>query len=334
MKKIGFTTTIPVEFVLAGGNIPVDLNNVFVCNPNPNQLIDEAQDDGLPRNCCSWIKGLYSVAVKEKAVDEVISVTNGDCSNTHALTELYTSNGIKVHPFAYPYEEKDPYSALKQQMINLGKALDVTLDMVYDYSKITDKVREKLKTVDKMTVDGFVTGFENHLYLVSSTDFNSDLEKFSKDVDDLIERASKRHVDEKYVRIGCIGVPTINPAMYDFIESKNCKIVFNEVQRQFSIPSTNPDYIMRYIEYTYPYGVMDRIKDIQEQIKIRKIDGIIHYVQSFCYRQIQDILIKKHLDVPVLTIEGDSPGDIDGRTKIRIDSFIEMLEMKKKKGSL
>ena len=94
MKRIGFTTTIPVEFILAGGNIPVDLNNIFVCSPNPNHLIDEAQNDGLPRNCCSWIKGLYSVAVKEKAVDEIISVTNGDCSNTHALTELYSANNI------------------------------------------------------------------------------------------------------------------------------------------------------------------------------------------------------------------------------------------------
>lgn len=331
MKKIGFTTTIPVEFILAGGNIPVDLNNVFVCSKSPAQLIDEAQNDGLPRNLCSWIKGLYAVAVKEKAVDEVISVTNGDCSNTHALTELYSANNITVHPFAYPYEEKEPYTALKQQMENLGKALGVTLDDVTEYSKITDKVRKKLKKIDEMTVQGYITGFENHLYLVSSTDFNSDLEKFSKEIDDLIEKAYKRNIEKKYVRIGCIGVPTINPAMYDFIESKNCKIVFNEVQRQFSIVSENPDYVKRYLEYTYPYGIMDRIKDIKEQVENRQIDGLIHYVQSFCYRQIQDILIKKHIDVPVLTIEGDSPGDIDGRTKIRIDSFIEMLEMKKRK---
>ena len=141
MKRIGFTTTIPVEFILAGGNIPVDLNNIFVCSPNPNHLIDEAQNDGLPRNCCSWIKGLYSVAVKEKAVDEIISVTNGDCSNTHALTELYSANNIKVHPFAYPYEEKEPYTALKNQMLALGSALNVTFDDVYECCKITDKVQ-------------------------------------------------------------------------------------------------------------------------------------------------------------------------------------------------
>ncbi len=320
-----------MEVILAGGNIPVDLNNVFVTNPNPNSLIDEAQNDGLPRNCCTWIKGLYSVAVKERAVDEVISVTNGDCSNTQALTELYSANNIKVHPFAYPYEEKEPYSALKNQLVNLCHSLNVTLDEVIDYSKITDKVRKKLKKIDDMTVEGYISGFENHLYLVSSTDFNSDLDKFSKELDTLIEEAYKRKVEDKYVRIGCIGVPTINPAMYDFIESKNCKIVFNEVQRQFSIVSESPDYIQRYLEYTYPYSIMDRIKDIKEQIALRKIDGVIHYVQSFCYRQIQDILVRKHLDVPVLTIEGDTPGEIDGRTKIRIDSFIEMLEMKKKK---
>lgn len=334
MKRIGFTTTIPVEFILAGGNIPVDLNNVFVCNSNPSNLIDEAQSDGLPRNCCSWIKGLYSVAVKEKAVDEIISVTNGDCSNTHALTELYSANNIKIYPFAYPYEEKDKYTALKKQMLTLGQAFNVSFDDVYECCKITDKVRKKLKQIDEMTVQGYITGFENHLYLVSSTDFNSSIDKFSKEVDELIEKAYARTIENKFVRLGCIGVPTINPKMYDFIESKNCKIVFNEVQRQFSIPSENPDYVMRYLEYTYPYGVMDRIKDIKEQVEKRRIDGLIHYVQSFCYRQIQDILIKKHLDIPVLTIEGDSPGDVDSRTKIRIDSFIEMLEMKKHKRNI
>lgn len=334
MKRIGFTTTIPVEFILASNNIPVDLNNIFISNANPNYLIDEAISCGLPRNCCSWIKGLYSVAVREKVVDEVIAVTNGDCSNTHALTELYNANGIKVHTFAYPYEEPNAYIALKNQMINLGNALNVTLEEVFEYSKITDKIRKKLKQIDEMTVQGYITGFENHLYLVSSTDFNSDLNKFSKDLNILIENAYKRNIEKKYIRLGYIGVPTINPMIYDFIESKNCKIVFNEIQRQFSIPSTNSDYIKRYLEYTYPYNVMNRIIDIKKQIEKRKIDGIIHYVQSFCYRQIQDILIKQHLNIPVLTIEGDGPGDIDNRTKIRIDSFIEMLEMKKKKSSI
>ncbi|GAI09778.1 unnamed protein product, partial [marine sediment metagenome] len=30
MKKIGITTTVPVEILLAAGYQPVDLNNVFI----------------------------------------------------------------------------------------------------------------------------------------------------------------------------------------------------------------------------------------------------------------------------------------------------------------
>lgn len=332
MKKIGFTTTIPVEIILSAGHIPVDLNNIFVAHKSPDELIETAHGDGLPRNCCSWIKGLYSVGVKLKAVDEVIAVTNGDCSNTHALAELYSEVGIPVHTFSFPYNEPNPYEALKYQMEHLAISLGTTLEQTYKYCEITDKIRKKLHKIDELTYKGEITGFENHLWLVSSSDFNSDLETFSKSLDNLICDEATRTRTNKNIRIGYIGVPPIMPSIYDFIESKNCKVVFNEVQRQFAIPSYNTaDYVSRYIEYTYPYGVADRIKDIKTQVELRQIDGIIHYVQSFCYRQIQDTLIKKHINIPVLTIEGDMPGNLDGRTKIRIDSFIEMLAGKKNK---
>lgn len=329
--KVGFTTTIPVEFVLAGGHTPIDLNNIFVCDKDPSTLIDEAHTDGIPRNCCTWIKGLYAVAAREKRADAIISVTNGDCSNTHALTELYEASGISVHPFAFPYGEKDKYSSLKKQMESLGEFLGVTLKDAVNFCGITDPIRKKLKYLDALTVEGRVSGFDNHLFLVSSTDFNGDVSKFSSDLDEIIKKAENTKPMGKNIRLGIAGVPTINPSMYDFIESKDCKVVFNEVQRQFAIPSENPDYVSRYIEYTYPYGINERIADIKAETDRRRIDGIIHYVQSFCYRHIQDVLLRKNLNVPVLTIEGDMPGDIDGRTKIRIDSFIEMLEHKKKR---
>lgn len=329
--KVGFTTTIPVEFVLAGGHTPVDLNNIFVCHKDPASLIEEAHADGMPRNLCTWIKGLYSVAMKESGADSIVSVANGDCSNTHALTELYSASGISVHNFAYPYGEADKYNYLKKQMELLGDFLGATLKKASDFCSVTGPIRRKLKKLDELTSAGKVSGFDNHLWLVSSTDFNGDLEKFSKDLDEAIYKAEHMEAKEKAVRIGVAGVPTINPGMYGFIESKDCKVVFNEVQRQFSIPSENPDYVNRYIEYTYPYGIMDRIADMKEQIALRRIDGMIHYVQSFCYRHIQDVLLRKYLGVPILTIEGDTPGDIDGRTKIRIDSFVEMLENRKKR---
>jgi benzoyl-CoA reductase/2-hydroxyglutaryl-CoA dehydratase subunit BcrC/BadD/HgdB len=327
LKKIGFTTTIPVEIILSAGDIPVDLNNIFITSKSPQNFIDLAEEDGLPRNTCSWIKGIYT-AVMQKNVDEVIAVTEGDCSNTHALVELFRNNGIKVHTFAYPYGIKDKYPVLKNEIINLCNSIGTTLEQTIEYAKKIDPIREKLRILDKKTYKGNISGFSNHLWLVSSTDFNSDIETFEKNLDIIINSKDTKNTKNK-IRLGFIGVPPIFTDIYQFIEDKQAIVVFNEIQRQFSIPSKNEDYIQRYIEYTYPYDIFYRLKDIKKQIEIRKIDGIIHYVQSFCYRQIQDVIIKKELNIPVMTIEGNDPGKIDARTKIRIESFIEMLESKK-----
>ncbi|KAA0258215.1 2-hydroxyacyl-CoA dehydratase [Deferribacter autotrophicus] len=324
MKKIGFTTTIPVEVIIAGDCLPVDLNNVFITSEKPYTYIEKAEEDGLPRNTCSWIKGIYT-AVMNKSVDEVIGVVEGDCSNTHALMEIFRDNGIPVLSFAYPYGEKEKYALLKKQieklMLHFGldwKILEKTVSRI-------DKIREKLIMLDNLTVEGYVNGFENHLWLVSSTDFNSNYIRFEKDLEQFLDEAKSRKRKDAKVRLGFIGVPTIFSDIYQFVEERDCAVVFNEVQRQFSIPYLEYDYVERFVRYTYPYDITYRLADIKKEIVKREIDGIIHYVQSFCYRQIQDVIFKKELDVPVITIEGNDPESIDARTKIRLESFIEML---------
>jgi benzoyl-CoA reductase/2-hydroxyglutaryl-CoA dehydratase subunit BcrC/BadD/HgdB len=324
MKRVGFTTTIPVEIIFAAGKIPVDLNNIFITDSDPAAMADAAEDDGLPRNLCAWIKGIYA-AVKRGSVDEVVAVTQGDCSNSHALAELFQNSGIKVHSFSYPFEKDGRHTALKAEMERFAGSIGTSLDEGIRFCRRTDPVRQKLKLLDKMTADGYVTGFENHLWLVTSTDFNTDIDRYEAELDAFTAKAAARTPDKNRLRLGFIGVPTIFSDIYEFIESKGASVVFNEVQRQFAIPSDNPDYVSRYVEYTYPYDVFARVEDISRQIQQRRIDGIVHYVQSFCYRQIQDIIMKQRLDVPVLAIEGDGPAGIDARTKIRLESFLEML---------
>ncbi len=323
-KRIGFTTTVPVEAILAANHIPVDLNNVFITSEFPQKMLDKAEEDGLPRNTCSWIKGIYT-AVMEKNVDEVIAVTEGDCSNTHALIELFRDAGINVHPFAYPYGIKGKYDFLKNEMKNLCDFLGTDLNSAISKANEIQLLRNKLKFLDRLTIEGKINGFTNHLWLVSSTDFNSDIIKFEKELDEVIKKAENSEAKIKRIKIGLIGVPPIFSNIHQFIEKQNAQVVFNEIQRQFSIPSESEDLIQKYVDYTYPYDIFYRLKDIKKEIKSRNINGIIHYVQSFCYRQIQDVIIKKELPVPVLTIEGNDPGEIDARTKIRIESFIEML---------
>ena len=95
MNRVGFTTTIPIEILLAAGRQPVDLNNLFITDPRRNELIEKAESEGFPRNICGWIKGIYSTTLKA-GIREVIAVTQGDCSYTHALIELFQMLAIKV----------------------------------------------------------------------------------------------------------------------------------------------------------------------------------------------------------------------------------------------
>ena len=121
------------------------------------------------------------------------------------------------------------------------------------------------------------------------------------------------------------GVPPIFLDLYEFIENLGAHVVYNETQRQFVLPYDTNDIVQRYLMYTYPYGVFARLEDMKEEIKRRRIEGIIHYVQAFCYRAIEEVILRETLGVPMITIEGDMPKQLDTRTKLRIEAFMEML---------
>jgi benzoyl-CoA reductase/2-hydroxyglutaryl-CoA dehydratase subunit BcrC/BadD/HgdB len=160
---------------------------------------------------------------------------------------------------------------------------------------------------------------------VSCSDFNGNVEQFEQNVDEFLLQTKSAPECAEELRLGFIGVPPIFTDLYTYFEKMGARIVFNEVQRQFAMPFAVEDIVEQYRLYTYPYGVFGRIEDIQAEIERRNLDGLVHYVQSFCFRQIEDMIFRQKLDIPILTIEGDKPGKIDARTKLRIDSFLEML---------
>jgi len=329
-RKTGFTTTIPIEAVLASGREPVDLNNAFITSPDANAMVERAESDGLPRTTCGWIKGLY-IAARDADIGEVVAVTQGDCSNTHALMELWQAEGVRTVPFAYPFD-RDP-DMLRLQIDKLAGALGAEMDSVYGWFDRLRPVRGRLAELDVMTWrDGKVKGAENHAWLVGSSDFEGDPQGYAGRLDGFIDKATKREplYGEKTIRLGYIGVPPIFTDLHDAVESAGGAVVFNETARQFSMPYDAADIYDQYGRYTYPYDVFGRIGDINEQVSLRRLDGIIHYCQSFCFRAIEDILIRRGVKLPILTIEGDRPGPVDARTRLRLEGFIEMLKDSKR----
>ena len=327
MSRIGFTTTIPIEILFAAGRIPVDLNNVFITHPQKKALVEEAELEGFPRNICGWIKGIYAVAMRSD-LDEVIAVTQGDCSNTQALMETLQLKGMRIFPFAYPYDRDEEllHLQIKKMMEHFG----VVEADVGSVKMRLDVIRQRLTLIDQLTWQAdTVSGFENHYFLVSASDMKGDFEAFQEEVEDFLKEVKGRKRSNPEIRLGYVGVPPIYDDLYSFIEELNARVVFNETQRQFSMPYRTTTLLQQYLKYTYPYDIFSRLRDIREEVQRRRIDGLIHYVQSFCFRQIEDLILRYEMDLPILTLEGDKPTSLDARTKVRIESFIELLKGKK-----
>jgi len=325
MKKIGLTTTVPLEVLIAAGYTPVDLNNIFITSRDYTKYIDIAEKDGFPRSLCTWIKGIYGVCMQND-IKEIVGVVEGECSNTKALIEVLELRGIKVYPFSFPHSHK--LEDVEHEINKFMNVFNVTLKEVEVVRKRLNKIRALSKEIDELTyINNKATGFENHLYQVSSSDFNGDIDAFEVDLKKVICDIKNRNPINKKLRLGYIGVPPMTCDIYEFVEELNASFVYNEVQREFAFPRYDKarDIYKQYYDYTYPYDTEFRIKELQKQIDARKLDGIIHYTQAFCYRAVADIVLKEKLDIPILNIEGDKLNTLDARTKLRLEAFVDML---------
>ena len=326
MKKIGITTTVPIEILLAAGCQPVDLNNVFINDPDPARLVDIAEKAGFPINCCSWIKGIYGVCM-DYGIDDVLCVTTGDCSNTIMLMEVLKLKKLKVTQFAYP--NQPVMEQVQAGLQALAETLGTTL-------KEADKMRDELKQswslalkLDRLTWErGVVSGWENHLWLVSASDFNQDYCRYNQDLEKLLSQCEKRQpYPSDWLRIAYIGVPSVyGRDLYGFLEKNEARVVFNEIQRQFAMPDPGESLAEQYANYTYPYSIYGRVKDILFEIKRRRVDGVIHYVQAFCHRGIGDIIFRSAIDRPILTLEGNDDFSLTQHVKTRVEAFLDMLK--------
>jgi len=322
-KDIGITTTIPSEVLYAAGLRPVDLNNRFITSPGAAKMVEGAEHAGFPRSICSWIKGIYSAA-RALGLRRLIAVARGDCSNTHALAEILETEGVEIVDFSFPYR-RDP-GELEAELARLCDRLGTTIEAAEEQKQRLDAVRRVVREIDDLTFDGGrVTGQENHLWLINCSDLGGDPDQYAAYARAFLEEAETRQPLPDGPRLGVIGIPPICSDLYDTLEQLGARVVFNEMQRQFSMPDDTPTLLEQYRAYTYPYDIFFRLADVAHEIERRRIDAVVHYVQSFCFRGIQDRVVRERLGVPVLTLECDRPGPLDARSRTRLEAFMEML---------
>ena len=322
-QAVGITTTVPIEILYAADLTPVDLNNIFITAADPLAMVERAEHAGFPRTMCAWVKGIYAAAHR-RGVAAVVGVVQGDCSNTHALMEILASEGIRVVDFAYPYTREA--DLLGAQLEHLAGAFGTSLAAAERQKPRFDAVRATVHEIDRLTWQtGQATGAENFEWTINCSDFRGEPDRYGAEARAFLAEAAARASTRPDVRLGLLGVPPICSDLFANLERLGAAVVFNEMPRQFAMPDPGRSLAEQYLRYTYPYDVFFRLEDIARECGRREVDGVVHYVQSFCYRRIQDRLIRERLDRPVLTLECDRPGPLDAACRTRLEAFVEML---------
>lgn len=321
--RIGITTTLPIEVLWGAGFRPVDLNNLFIARGDAERAVQEAEGVGFPRSTCAWIKGIYATVLAE-GFERVAVVTGGDCSNAGALGEVLAADGVDVVGFAFPAQPDR--AAVACEIEGLARRLETTVEAAEATYERLSRSRRFLEELDDLTWrEGVVTGRENFDWLLKACDFGAGVSEFEEDARRFLSEARRRPGRERSVRLGLAGVPPINDDLFEFLEGLGAAVVFNELPRQFALLGAGDDLAGAYATYTYPYGVKPRIEDILREVERRGVHGLIHYVQAFCYRGIQDILLRRAVALPVLTLEGERPGPLSAQQRLRLETFVEML---------
>ena len=322
-NSVGITTTVPMELLFAAGLRPVDLNNVFITSGEAPDLVAEAERCGFPRNSCAWIKGCYGAA-RRLGLKRVIIVTEGDCSSTRAMGEVLTADGVETTCFGFPHEPVP--DRIRESLTRFAEALGVTLEAGEAWKRRLDPIRRLVWEIDGLCWDeGRVTSEESHVWQISCSDFNGDPDRFAAEARAFLREAESRPSVTAPLRVGLVGIPPIVDGLYELLASLGVRVVFHEIPRQFTMPGASADLVQQYARYTYPYSIFARLGDIKSGLIGGACHGVIHYVQSFCFRQVQDCILRREVDLPILTLECDRPGPIDGRTRTRIEAFVEML---------
>ncbi len=308
---------------MAAGYAPVDLNNFFIGRPDPEALVSAAEAAGFPRTTCAWTKGLFAAVVAEK-FRRVVVVEGGDCSNSAALGEVLADAGVEVTPFSFP--PRPDAAALNAEIERFAALLGTTAAAAEKVFRALAPARNALTALDELTWrDGLVSGRENFDWLVGASDFGGEPAAFANRLGVFLTKARARPSGERRVRLGLAGVPPINRGLFEVLEEMGAAVVLNEIPRQFALLGGGSTLAEAYTIYTYPYGCTPRLADLRAEIERRDLAGLIHYVQTFCHRGIQDLLLRKHVGVPVLTLEGERPGPLSAQQRLRLETFVDMV---------
>jgi hypothetical protein len=308
MNIVGITALVPPELVFACNRRPCDINNSV-----PKAGLRPAS------KLCAWTAVWRDmILARQMEIDQLVVVAGGDCHNALVDGQKVEYSGIPTHYFFYPFEED--FSYLKGQLENLSSFLGgIKNPAMFDY---IGGLKRKLLEIDRRRSSGEIPAKKAFEVMVSASDMKGDLEKF----EDMMDNVREESVDHK-ARIALLGVPPIHYDFHKVLSSLGLHVVYDELPYEFArLTGRNVEELARnYLDYTFARKLSFRLDFLEEELRRRNVDGVIHYTQFACHHLLEDEVLKEKLDYPWLVIQGDMPHRTPSQVMTRLEAFSEML---------
>jgi len=308
-KKTGITALVPPELIYACSSEPLDVNNVIPGSKN------------YPRNkLCAWTAIWQEMLSKRQIkIDSLIVVAGGDCHNALVDGQKVAMSGIPTHFFFYPFDGDPDY--LESQLYKLSDFLG-NIECPEKPGQIRE-LKEIGQKIDKKRSEGRLSSGDAFRIMISFSDLMGDIDKFRE----AISLTKEQHIEINN-RVALIGVPPIFHDFHDVAQSLGLQVVFDELPFEFLRHSGTdiPEIARNYCDYTFARPLEFRIDFLRKELEKRRVDGVIHYTQFACHHMLEDEIMRSRLDYPMLTIQGDLPGNTPEQIKLRLEAFREALE--------
>jgi len=321
-KTAGITALVPPETIYSAGWKAQDLNNGIPAS------------DARPRSkLCAWTAGWREAILKgAMRLEALIVVAGGDCHNALADGQSAARNVPATHFFFYPFDGDADY--MRGQLEELERFLSVELGELDGRDDGLVREISKAKALglklDKARSEGEADPEKTFKTLVSFSDLEGDPAAFRKKVERLLadgDSKAKAQGGTAGPRVALVGVPPIYRDFHLACADAGLQVVFDELPYEFlRLGGSDIRELARsYSTYTFARPVDFRLKFLKQELKRRNVDGIVHYAQFTCHHLLEDGLLREELDWPMLTVQGDLPGEIPAQVRLRLEAFGELL---------
>lgn len=319
---IGFTAPIPLEILVAAGRQPVDLNQLFLNSDNQAELIEEAELAGFHPHASPWIKGLYGTILRH-GIRDVIAVTTGH-GEIRELIAILKLHDVRVIPFSYPFDRSGESLAL--EIKKLARHFGASPVGINQARQQLNQIRAKVHAVDRLNwKENRVNSRDSFAFQLATADMKGDPASFEQELDLFLAQRSNAPRQSQKIRLAFLGKVPLCSNLFETVEELDARVVFNESARQISMPAEVDSLVEQYLNFTLPYDITTRLQNCEEELGQRGVDGLIFISSGDSSGQIEEIFLRQRFKQPLMTLPDLRPGELDGGSRLRLESFIGML---------